>query len=268
MRIVTLILFIGLTALAANTARHLYADQPAPLNATASQNTVGSDLAGGTVNKGGSGVGPSWDPTTEPEPDSIVANPPLGAKGIEDRFVVKGDIPQAEVDRIINRLKTEEIAPDDPEITQLNQTNQDATFDLNQAPSSFSDPYCPYNKTKAQQCGGAQRIEQLRHTQCTWNTRPGGAFDYSCNYGNYPNILDPMGSLHPKDPNPECLDVRAPPICFCLPVFTPPCGVITRTYMKTPTGCVLLPETCEQCCAGSAWLYDSVTAGCSCGVGP
>jgi len=220
MRIVTLILFAGIAILAANTARHLYAGQPAPLTATAS-----STLAqGGSVPPLNSTAGSDLAVNSSPNNNSnepMVSNPPPGAKVLEDRFVVKGEIPQAEVNRIINRLKTEEIAPDDPEITQLNQTNQDATFDLNQAPSSFSDPYCPYNKTKAQQCGGAQRIEQLRHTQCTWNTRPGGAFDYSCNYGNYPNILDPMGSLHPKDPNPECLDVRAPPICFCLPVFTP-----------------------------------------------
>src|SRR3989338_374743 len=188
MRIVTLILFIGLPALAANPARHLYADQPAPLNATAALTLT----QGGSVPPLNSTAG--LNPTLDNSNESMVSNPPPGAKVLEDRFVVKGDIPQAEVDRIINRLKTEEIAPDDPEIAQLNQTNQDTTFDLNQAPSSFSDTYCPYNKTKAQQCGGAQRIEQLRHTQCTWNTRPGGAFDYSCNYGNYPNILDPMGT--------------------------------------------------------------------------
>ena|SRR3989338_6664064 len=255
MRIVTLILFAGIAILAANTARHLYAGQPAPLTATASETTAPS------------GVGPSWSPTTEPDPDSIITDPPPGAQVIEDRFVVKGDIPQAQVDRIINRLKTEEIAPDDPEIINLNN-NDDTTFNAStNAPPGFDDQYCPYNKTKAQQCGGAKQIEDLRHTQCTFAT-PGDAFDYSCNYGNYPNVLSPFGSLHPKDPTPACTDVRSPPICYCLPTPTPPCGVVLRTYLKTPTDCPILPVTCEQCCAGSAWLYDSVTGGCSCGQGP
>jgi len=267
MRIVTLILFAGIAILAANTARHLYAGQPAPLTATAS-----STLAqGGSVPPLNSTAGSDLAVNSSPNNNSnepMVSNPPPGAKVLEDRFVVKGEIPQAEVNRIINRLKTEQIAPDDPEIISLNN-NDDTVFNAStNAPPEFDDQYCPYNKTKAQQCGGAKQIEDLEHTKCTWNTRPGGAFDYSCNYQNYPNILDPMGSLHPKDPNPECLDVRAPPICSCPQVYTPPCGVITRTLMKTPTGCVLLPETCEQCCAGSAWLYDSVTAGCSCGQGP
>lgn len=124
--------------------------------------------------------------------------------------------------------------------------------------TTFSDPYCPYNKDpSSEQCGGALQIEKLDHIQCTNNVSV--SFYTNCNYGNYPQI-------EPRHPVPGCT-VNSTPKCSCPSVESGPCGVVMR-LAGPPPDCPLQPVSCEQCCAGSAWIYDNKTGGCSCGVGP
>ena len=200
-------------------------------------------------------------------------------------FIVKGDFPEEKLRKVVENFKQGKIEA--PEAIKLPAATNEESRIKNQesritdsgvgdavllaqsdasAPAGFSDPYCSYNNTtKDEQCGGGP-IEQLRHTQCTYNPSP--SFYDNCNYGNYPNILDPMGSLHPKDPTPRCT-TDPTPVCpgGCYPEYTPPCGFVLRLHWPPPA-CPALPVSCEQCCAGSAWLYDTATNGCSCGVGP
>lgn len=133
----------------------------------------------------------------------------------------------------------------------------------------FSDQYCPYNKGafgNDPQCGGGT-WDKSDHAQCT-NSAPLSYYT-TCNYGNAPNVPGHYDTLSPEHPTPICSKISTEGTC-CKDTPSGPCGVVRRTYnpcLGDPC-CILLPLSCEQCCAGSAWLYDTATGGCSCGVGP
>lgn len=121
---------------------------------------------------------------------------------------------------------------------------------------------CPLNDEPTDQCGGGE-FPREGIGNCP---RPVVlAYYTNCNYGNAPNILGQEQSLHPLDPEPACSAVDNTPACACLPTPTPGCGVVLRLY---PPGCVgccpPLPVSAEQCCGGSAWLWDKVTGWVGC----
>lgn len=79
------------------------------------------------------------------------------------------------------------------------------------------------------------------------------AFDTKCNYGNLPQV-------HPLEPKPGC---PPPYVQECPNDLLHPC-ITSQTKYGTIKHCVGLPITCEQVCAGNAWIWDSVGKGCEC----
>lgn len=122
---------------------------------------------------------------------------------------------------------------------------------------SAQDP-CGANDTPSQSCGGGTSPEG-GVGECKAQTSL--AFDYGCNYGNY---LDNYNVPESRG-NTSCSStVSCGGDCFC-GTYTSDCGV-TKRCIRVRRGRVspCQPVTCEQCCTGSAWLWDSVTSWCGC----
>lgn len=226
------------------------------------------------------------------EPNSLLINNKVNEnfinnnKLLDDRFLIVGDVPKEKLNKFIKDFKSNNIDPNKILITKepTNQKNIKnlsltdkislslAVSNNNNSGSSVKwpgvpdDQFCDFNTSNTQQCGGGFIDNSQPHSLC--KAKVTVPFDFSCNYGNYPEY----SSQYPTppgytDPGEQCTSVRKSNCCACNPATTvKECGQVLHCFVPDASGgCSnILPVTCEQCCAGQAWIWDAVSGGCGC----
>lgn len=197
-------------------------------------------------------------------------------KVIEGRFVVKGDMPQEKIKRLTDKMKSGNIASDDPDIILLKPaTDVDKPITLQAYPTGSNNQkllqvvgpsipadyknICPYNKIQGTQCGGLDAYDKIRHENCR-DIRP-LAFYTQCNYGQWPAYIN-----DPRDYTAQCSGIDGGNCaCGCeVKKLSDRCPAVLTCIRLVGIDCIVMPHSCEQCCGGGTWLWDDVTGGCSC----
>jgi len=188
---------------------------------------------------------------------------------IEKRFVVKGDIPEEKLRETIKKFKKR---AKDPEIKRTAAAfTKDLTYqsgfpypalmkDSERGAKNFGDTNCPLNTVLAGQCGGDKdQRDDYRHILCKSTLTL--SFYTNCNYGNWPEIVN-----DPRDYTDPCHTIDSGNCaCGCVVMdLGDGCGPVLTCIRLIGDECVVMPHSCEQCCAGGAWIYDEETGGCAC----
>lgn len=201
--------------------------------------------------------------------------PEINPRLIDDRFLVVGKFPEEQLKKLTDDFKngtpdskkiiilekpfSENNIPNNKPVTRSLQASGNLTQGYPDVPD---DPYCIFNTNVTDQCGGGSWDKSQPRYMCKANVTL--AFDEACNYGNYPEYSTQY-PLPPdyKDVWSQCSAVRSCPGC-CFPTVTvPQCGNVLHCWVGMFCEQVL-PVTCEQCCDGAAWIWDTVTGGCGC----
>ncbi len=217
-----------------------------------------------------------------------------GIKVIDNRFLIKGNFPQDKLKAVINDLKDGIIDRTDliqytPEATSQelvslqsltesdqktnenntntcpycqnnNSNNSNSTNNNSGSGDNYGDTYCPLNKVLSGQCGGDKnQRDKYRHVSC--KSKVSLAYYEDCNYGNKPKIVN-----DPRDYTDACHSIDYGNCnCGCIVMsLGDNCGPVLTCMRLIGNICVAMPHSCEQCCAGGAWLYDEETGGCAC----